>query len=141
MKSRGQALLPEGPRLRMSRKSRLTFGSSENPDVMKQTNDEDRVLAKRNRGAGEEKLLSIIPRDQKKPYDMRRLPSLVLDRDSIFEIGKYQGRSQFTALARLIMLRGFPSLDQGGEDLELMIHPRGRPLPQGSRADARHLLH
>jgi acetyl-CoA carboxylase carboxyltransferase component len=53
----------------------------------------------------EEELLSIIPRDWKKPYDMRKLLSLVLDRDSIFEIAKYQGRSQITALARL---NGYP---------------------------------
>ncbi|MBW1999311.1 MAG: carboxyl transferase [Deltaproteobacteria bacterium] len=49
----------------------------------------------------EEKLLSIIPRDSKKPYDMREVLGLILDRDSVFEIGKYQGRSQITALARM----------------------------------------
>lgn len=53
----------------------------------------------------EEELLSIIPRDWKKPYDMRKILHLVLDRDSLFEIGRYQGRSQITALARL---QGFP---------------------------------
>lgn len=56
-------------------------------------------------GRREEALLSIIPKDEKKPYDMRGLLSLVLDRDSIFEIGRYQGRSQITALARL---KGYP---------------------------------
>ncbi|MBN2032120.1 MAG: carboxyl transferase [Deltaproteobacteria bacterium] len=52
-------------------------------------------------GRREEALLSIIPRDPKHPYDMRRLLDLVLDRDSFFEIGRYQGQSQITALARL----------------------------------------
>lgn len=53
----------------------------------------------------EEELLSIIPRDRKKPYDMRKLLRLVLDQDSLFEIARYQGRSQITALARL---NGYP---------------------------------
>ena len=53
----------------------------------------------------EEELLSIIPKDGKKPYNIRKLLSLVLDRGSIFEIGKYQGQSQVTALARL---NGYP---------------------------------
>lgn len=49
----------------------------------------------------EEDLLSIVPRDQRKPYDMRKILRLVMDEGSVFEIGKYQGRSQITALARL----------------------------------------
>ncbi|MBA7666779.1 Propionyl-CoA carboxylase beta chain [subsurface metagenome] len=53
----------------------------------------------------EEELLSIIPRNVKKPYDIRKILNLVLDRGSIFEIGKYQGQSQVTALARL---NGYP---------------------------------
>ena len=47
----------------------------------------------------------IIPRDGRKPYDMRRILRRVLDKDSIFEIGRYQGRSQITVLARL---NGYP---------------------------------
>ncbi|WP_419663875.1 PccB4: propionyl-CoA carboxylase, subunit beta [Desulfosarcina variabilis str. Montpellier] len=46
-------------------------------------------------------LASIVPRDKRKAYDMRKLLTMVLDRDSMFEIGKYQGRSQITALARI----------------------------------------
>ena len=46
-------------------------------------------------------LASIVPRDKRKAYDMRKLLAMVLDRDSMFEIGKYQGRSQITALARI----------------------------------------
>ena len=49
----------------------------------------------------EEELLSIIPRDQRKPYDMRRVLDLVLDRDSVFEVGRRFGSSLITALARL----------------------------------------
>lgn len=53
----------------------------------------------------ESELIEIIPRDNRKPYDMRQILRLVLDKDSIFEIGKYQGRSQITALARV---NGYP---------------------------------
>jgi acetyl-CoA carboxylase carboxyltransferase component len=53
----------------------------------------------------EDELVSIVPRDGRKPYNMRKILNHVLDRDSIFEIGKYQGRSQITALARL---NGYP---------------------------------
>lgn len=53
----------------------------------------------------EEELASIVPRDGRKTYDMRRIMQCVFDKDSIFEIGKYQGRSQITALARL---NGYP---------------------------------
>lgn len=49
----------------------------------------------------EESLASIVPRDPRKTYDMREILGLVLDRDSIFEIAPFQGRSQITALARL----------------------------------------
>lgn len=53
----------------------------------------------------EEELLSMVPRDRRKPYDMRKILGHVLDKNSLFEIGKYQGRSQITALARL---NGYP---------------------------------
>jgi acetyl-CoA carboxylase carboxyltransferase component len=49
----------------------------------------------------EAELLSIIPKDKRKPYDIRKLLNLVLDRGSIFEIGAFQGESQVAALARL----------------------------------------
>src|SRR4030095_656444 len=35
----------------------------------------------------EEELISLIPRDRRKTYDIRRLLSLVLDHDSFFELG------------------------------------------------------
>lgn len=53
----------------------------------------------------EEELLSIVPKDGRKTYDMRRILECIFDTDSIFEIGKYQGRSQITSLARL---NGYP---------------------------------
>lgn len=53
----------------------------------------------------EEELLSIIPRDRRRSYDIRRLLSLVLDRDSFFEIGRYYGRPLVAGLARL---NGYP---------------------------------
>jgi len=49
----------------------------------------------------EEELLSAVPRDPKKPYDMRRILELVFDRGSIFEIGRHGGKAQITAFARL----------------------------------------
>ncbi len=49
----------------------------------------------------EEALLSIVPRDRRKTYDVRKLLALVLDRGSLFELGRYFGRPLFTGLARL----------------------------------------
>jgi acetyl-CoA carboxylase carboxyltransferase component len=49
----------------------------------------------------EEELLSIVPRDRRRPYKMRRLLAAVLDRDSAFELGAAFGRSLITCLARL----------------------------------------
>src|SRR3954447_4036422 len=49
----------------------------------------------------EEELLSIVPRDRRKPYKMRRILEAVLDRSSILEIGGGFGRSLITSLARL----------------------------------------
>ncbi|MGD8564323.1 MAG: carboxyl transferase domain-containing protein [Desulfarculaceae bacterium] len=49
----------------------------------------------------EQELLEIIPRDRKKTYDARLLASLIFDQDSLFEIGKHQGRSVIALLGRL----------------------------------------
>ncbi|MPZ45759.1 MAG: propionyl-CoA carboxylase [Betaproteobacteria bacterium] len=49
----------------------------------------------------EESLLSIVPRDRRQPYNMRRLVSLVVDRDSTFEIQPTYGKSVITCLARM----------------------------------------
>lgn len=53
----------------------------------------------------EKDLLSIVPEESNKPYPMRRIMECIFDRGSIFEIGRYQGQSQITALARL---NGYP---------------------------------
>ena len=49
----------------------------------------------------DEALLSAIPRDRRKPYDVRALVARVLDLGSLFEIGRGFGKPLFTALARL----------------------------------------
>ena len=49
----------------------------------------------------EEELISIIPRDPKKTFNIRKLIRLVVDKDSLFEYAPYYGRSVVTALARL----------------------------------------
>lgn len=56
-------------------------------------------------GRTEEELLSIVPRERRRTYKMRRILELVLDRESIFEIAPLYGRTQITALARV---RGQP---------------------------------
>jgi len=69
----------------------------------------------------EEELLSIIPRDRRRPYDVRRILELVLDRGSLFEIGRYQGRPLVTMFARLLgrpvgVLASDPNHKGGGLD-------------------------
>jgi acetyl-CoA carboxylase carboxyltransferase component len=49
----------------------------------------------------EEELLSIVPRDRRRIYDMRRLLGLVLDHGSFFELAPGFGRPLITGLARL----------------------------------------
>jgi propionyl-CoA carboxylase beta chain len=49
----------------------------------------------------EEALLGIVPRDPRRTYDMRTVLGAVLDRGSIFEVGRRYGPSAITALARL----------------------------------------
>lgn len=49
----------------------------------------------------EEELLSIIPRNRNRPYNVRKLLSLVFDKDSLFEMGQYYGRAAVTMLGRL----------------------------------------
>jgi acetyl-CoA carboxylase carboxyltransferase component len=53
----------------------------------------------------EEELISIIPRNRRLGFDVRRLLGLVFDRESVFEIGRYYGRPLVTCLARL---NGYP---------------------------------
>lgn len=49
----------------------------------------------------EEELISIIPRNRRLGFDIRRLLGLVFDRDSVFEIARYYGRPLVTCFARL----------------------------------------
>ena len=49
----------------------------------------------------EEALLSLVPRDPKQVYSMRRALDMVMDKGSTFEIGRNWGRAAITALARL----------------------------------------
>lgn len=49
----------------------------------------------------EEALLSLVPREEKQVYSMRRAMELLFDRGTVFEIGRMWGRACITALARL----------------------------------------
>ena len=49
----------------------------------------------------EEELLSLVPRDDKQVYSMRRCLDMVFDQGTVFEIGRMWGRACITALARL----------------------------------------
>jgi acetyl-CoA carboxylase carboxyltransferase component len=53
----------------------------------------------------EEALASIIPRDRRRTYDVRRLIKVIVDKDSTFEIAALFGRSLVTMFARV---DGFP---------------------------------
>ncbi len=53
----------------------------------------------------EDELISIIPRDRRRAYDVRRILDLIFDRGSFFEIGYYYGRPLVSGLARL---NGYP---------------------------------
>jgi acetyl-CoA carboxylase carboxyltransferase component len=52
-------------------------------------------------GRAEEELLSIVPRNRRKAYDMRRVIRLVADRDSVFEVQPAFGKALITCLARM----------------------------------------
>jgi methylmalonyl-CoA decarboxylase subunit alpha len=49
----------------------------------------------------EDALASIIPRASRKPYDMRQLIGLIVDRESMFEIQPGFGRAVITVFARM----------------------------------------
>ncbi|MEM8767813.1 MAG: carboxyl transferase domain-containing protein [Pseudomonadota bacterium] len=49
----------------------------------------------------EQDLLDIVPRDSNAPFDMRAIIEMIMDVDSVFEMGASYGPSQITALARL----------------------------------------
>jgi acetyl-CoA carboxylase carboxyltransferase component len=49
----------------------------------------------------DESLLSVIPRDIRKPYRVRPIIETLMDRGSVFELGRWFGRPVVTCLARL----------------------------------------
>lgn len=49
----------------------------------------------------DEWLRDAIPKNRRKVFDPRKILASIFDRDSVFEIGRYQGGSTITALARL----------------------------------------
>jgi len=49
----------------------------------------------------EDSLLRIVPEDRRRPYDMRRLVSAVVDSGSLFEIQPTFGKAVITSLARM----------------------------------------
>ncbi|WP_169567639.1 acyl-CoA carboxylase subunit beta [Sneathiella limimaris] len=49
----------------------------------------------------EDKLLSIVPKNRRQPFDMRKLIQLVVDRRDFFEMNKSYGPSLITGFARL----------------------------------------
>ena len=53
----------------------------------------------------DEGLLSIVPRSRKRTYDSRKLIDMVFDKGSLFEIGRFNGRSVVSMLGRL---NGYP---------------------------------
>ncbi|HTY19127.1 MAG TPA: carboxyl transferase domain-containing protein [Myxococcota bacterium] len=52
-------------------------------------------------GRREEELVSLVPRERRRAYKVRRAIEAVVDRGSFFEMGALYGRSQVTGLARL----------------------------------------
>lgn len=56
-------------------------------------------------GLIEDILASIVPRNRRHPYDMRKILDLVFDRGSLFEIGRGFGASQITMFGRI---NGYP---------------------------------
>ncbi len=69
----------------------------------------------------EEALLDIVPRERNRPQNVRKMLELIVDKDSFFEIGRYFGRSQLTAFARLAgrpvgVLAGDPMMAGGATD-------------------------
>ncbi|MBM3138857.1 MAG: methylmalonyl-CoA carboxyltransferase [Chloroflexi bacterium] len=49
----------------------------------------------------EQELIDIVPRERNRPQNVRTMLGLILDRGSLFEMGRYFGRSQLTAFGRL----------------------------------------
>jgi len=66
------------------------------PLVVKSSDSPDRI---------EDWLKNAIPTDRRKVFDPRKILEAIFDLNSVFEIGKYHGRSLVTSLARI---NGYP---------------------------------
>lgn len=79
------------------------------PPVTKSDDDPQRA---------DEELASLIPRQRRHPYPVRRLVELVVDRGSFFELGQQWGRSVVVGLGRLdghpVMVLASDPLHWGG---------------------------
>ena len=64
-----------------------------------------RIEPKDDPNRRDEELLSVVPRDRKKPYNPYEILDHVLDHDSLFEIAPLYGTACITALARV---NGYP---------------------------------
>lgn len=62
----------------------------------------ERIASFDSRNRRDEALLSIVPRDNRKPFDMRKIIGLVLDKDSFFEIQPLYGRGVIIGFGRLM---------------------------------------
>ena len=61
----------------------------------------ERVRGNDDPGRADDFLKDVIPQNRRKVYDPRKIVASLFDLDSVFEIGRYQGGSVITALARL----------------------------------------
>ncbi|PJX26638.1 propionyl-CoA carboxylase [Advenella sp. S44] len=60
-----------------------------------------RIVSDDPRDRAEDWLADAIPKDRRKIFDPRKILAAICDHDSIFEIGRWQGGSVITALARI----------------------------------------
>ena len=60
-----------------------------------------RVMSGDDPNRRDDRLLSVVPREPRRVYKMRKVITSIFDTDSFFEIGKNWGRSIITGLARL----------------------------------------
>lgn len=60
-----------------------------------------RVVSGDDPARADDDLLGIVPRDRRRPYDMRKLVSMVVDEGSLFEIQPTYGKALITGFARL----------------------------------------
>lgn len=68
----------------------------------------------------DEGLRDLVPRNRRRPYDVRALLASVCDQGSVFELGAHGGHATVTALARLdgcpvAVLAGDPPVEGGLE--------------------------